>query len=198
MTSLQSDFFLLNDAPPKRLIQRFIIPALFDVTIPINFLPNSNTKENLQSLLDFLQELKNEATPLKDHFHFDICNLQELLNDNHDSLLDWISETAILYQLMVDENTRIDLIKQFQTIYEKRYYTSRSAFKFLEADSRSFSDLLKYAKTHIKIFTDELADNFSTYRIDHAETSHSESLHVENPIQHNSLPENVFDFIGDL
>ena len=94
MKNLERDIFIFAPAHPKRIVQRFILPAIFDIKIPVDYLP-IGYKENLKKTLEMMENEKVHAESMKAHLELDYDEIYQLLNkplQRDETIICWIAK----------------------------------------------------------------------------------------------------------
>lgn len=149
MKNLERDFFLFAPGHPKRIVQRFLLPAIFHVIIPVDFLP-VNYIENLKRTLEMMRNEQAEAESIKENYNLDNEEIFQMLNQplqTEETILCWFGKMSFLFQTIFEEFDNEILIKTILKDYEEKFHVFRNIWKIFEENAESFNEHLKVAKT---------------------------------------------------
>ena len=163
-SSFYEDFFILKAAPPKRIAQRFLIPAIFGIEIPMEFvevdqkLLTNTAKDNLKNLRNLIDQQRNDAQQLRNHRQFDPNAILQLIKEvtlnSSDKVHVWFGKMSFLASLINDTERKRELIHAVCLNFEANLEKKRSVWKIF--DINDFFVDIRQSELKIEKFKNEL------------------------------------------
>ena len=131
MKNLERDIFIFAPAHPKRIVQRFILPAIFNIMIPVDYLP-IDYKENLKKVRVIMEKEKAEAESMKANLYLEHDEIYQLLTnplDRDETIICWIGKMSFLFTILQDNYDNESLIKTILKDYEDKFHIFRNIWR---------------------------------------------------------------------